>query len=519
VALAAVAVAGAVPLWCARFLPFADMPQQVAAISMLRHWWDPAFRLRELYTLNVGDSQYVLYHAAGALLSLFTGSAESANRVLLSAVAVSYPYALRSLLRALERDERLALFGAPMFWSAPLLMGFVPYVAAVPVATWGIALAVRQARAPTRRRAAGLAVLACALFGLHLSAFVVMLGASAAVAAVVDARAAPRRLTWTAPSFLLAIAWAARRGIAVQEMASGALPREPVDVHFLGAGALTRALPIWAHDIWRSHVDEACAIVLWVAFVALLFRRGPRPADARVARAAWAPLVVAAVAYALLPYHVGVAVMLDVRMATFVVLFAPLVLSPPRGWAGSVPIAALVVVQGVSVVDSCIEVRRAEREELGDIDRLVDRMPPGTRVLTLPFHLTSAHTHWPPWTFFGSYHVARSGGRADMSFTELRHWPIHDRPGADVEREATLPARRPFWTFAPCDFRNAIDGRRLDYVLVRGARDPFRAEPEGPRWHVVDRERDWTLYERVPGDEWPSTGAVDPGPCAKLGDP
>jgi hypothetical protein len=30
-----------VPLWSAAHLPFTDLPQHVAAIGTLRHWWDP----------------------------------------------------------------------------------------------------------------------------------------------------------------------------------------------------------------------------------------------------------------------------------------------------------------------------------------------------------------------------------------------------------------------------------------------------------------------------------------------
>src|SRR5580700_10029122 len=135
------------------------MPEHVAVIATLRHWFDPSWHTHDVYALAIGKSQYVLYHVVGALVSIATGEAELANRVLLTAVGLSLPYALRSLARALDRDERLALFAAPAFWSRPLLMGFLPYVASLPAVTWGLALSARQTRAPTRGRAIGLAVL------------------------------------------------------------------------------------------------------------------------------------------------------------------------------------------------------------------------------------------------------------------------------------------------------------------------------------------------------------------------
>jgi hypothetical protein len=512
VALLLAAVASAVPLWCARFLPLADLPQHVAAIGMLRRWWDPTLHLGSRYALNVGDSQYFVYHALGAIVSLVTGSAESANRVLLTAVAIAFPYALRSLLSALRRDERLALFAAPAFWSAPLMMGFVPYVAAVPVATWAIALFVRQAQRPSLAGKLGLASLACVLFSLHLSAYLVFLGSVALVAIPLHRRLAriARALAWVAPSAMLTAAWALRGSLAVPSTPGP----ERAQIAWTSTRTLAQQLPIWAHDIWRSHVDEGCAVVLSLALVALALQRGRAPDERWLARAAWAPFVFAVLAYCVLPYNVGPAVMLDTRMATFVILFAPLVLAPRPGLRGTLPLVAVLVSHLVGVTDSVIEVRRTESEELGGIDRLLYRIPPGARVLTLPVHLTSRHTHWPPWVFLGSYHLARAGGEAEMSFTHIRHWPIRDLPAFE-------DARRPlFWTLAPCTFRNAYDGPSADYLLVRASRDIFRTHPAGPRWHRIDQEREWSLYEREPGDPWEATAdRIDQGPCAKDDEP
>jgi hypothetical protein len=52
----------------------------------------------------------------------------------------------------------------------------------------------------------------------------------------------------------------------------------------------------------------------------------------------------------------------------------------------------------------------------------------------------------------------------------------------------------------------------FDYLLVRGPVDPSAHAPAGPRWRVLDREREWTLYEKT--DEDPGTGTEDDyGPC------
>ena len=414
--------------------------------------------------------------------------------MLLTAAAVAFPYALRSLLSALDRDERLALFAAPAFWSAPLMMGFVPYVAAVPVATWAIALFVRQARAPSRARAVGLACVACVLFSLHLSAYLVFLGSAALVALPLYRRPAAiaRALAWVAPSAaLIGGVGAARQPRHAGDRRSS----ESCQIAWTSTRTLAQQLPIWAHDIWRTHVDEACAVVLGRSRSSRSrSSAGRAPGDRWLARAAWAPLLVAALAYWVLPYNIGAAVMLDVRMATFVILFAPSrARAARRASRAAVPLVAVLVSHLVGVADSVVEVRRTEREELGDIGRLIDRIPPGARVLTLPIHLTSRHTHWPPWVFVGSYHLARAGGEAEMSFTRIRHWPIRDLPASTTRgaRSSGRSRRAPFAT--------PSTGRATDYLLVRAPRDIFAAHPAGPRWRRIDQEREWSLYEREPG--------------------
>src|SRR5262249_11190147 len=119
--------------------------------------------------------------------------------------AVAFPYSLRSLLRALKADARLALFACTLFWSQALLIGFFNYVAAMPLMLWGLALAVRGDR-PVRQ-----ALCSVALFYLHLSAFV-FFAPAAALASLAHPqrhplREWPRRLAWAAPVAVLSVVW------------------------------------------------------------------------------------------------------------------------------------------------------------------------------------------------------------------------------------------------------------------------------------------------------------------------
>src|SRR5713101_218387 len=173
------AAATALPLWSASHLPFTDLPQHVAAIGTLRHWWDPVWKSQEYFTLALGQTQYLLYYLAGAAMAFPLGTAERANVVLLSLTAIAFPWSLRALLRALHADERLALFGCTLFWSQALLIGFFNYLAAMPLLLWGLSLAVRQALGPSRKTLWILGAISVALFYLHLSAFIFFAPAAA----------------------------------------------------------------------------------------------------------------------------------------------------------------------------------------------------------------------------------------------------------------------------------------------------------------------------------------------------
>ena len=501
------ALACVVPLWSAQVLPFSDLPEQVAVIATLRHWGDPQWS--GAYTLDFGRSQYVLYHVVGAALAVPLGSAELANLVLLSLVGVSLPYAFRTLLRALGRDQRLALFAIPVFWSRPLVMGFLPYVASMPVVLWALALATRQHEAPTARRASALALLTVLLFFLHVDPFLLFVFAVVLMRLVLAARderrvraaviAAARSLVWLVPALLVATAWGlfgSLRGSVEQH-----------NVRFQGTAELLRELPSWSHDVWRSHVDEACSVVVWLAFALLVIQRGRGTTDRWRTAVAAAPLVAALITYFALPYSVGFAVMLNVRIAVFVALFAPLVIERVDGLRGTIPLVAVAVASLVLSADAWREIHRIQDEELGDVNHLLARIRPGTRVVTLPFHLQSQRVHWAPWTFLGSYARARGGGTASYSFTELPHWPMHYAPGS------APPSKPMFWTFNACGYRNETDGAYYDYVIARGNVDPFRDSPPGPVFRRVEAVRELVLYERVEGATNPAWKVPDGGPC------
>jgi hypothetical protein len=492
------------------------LPEHVAVIATLRHWWDASWRSQELYTFaGAAKTQYLLYYVVGALLAVPLGNAEAANLAILCATGIAFPYALRALLRALGRDERLAVFACPLFWNRALAVGLLNYVASIPIVVWGIALAIRQAEAPERRRAGLLACLAVVLFYLHLSGFVVFVGAALLVTLLLPTwppgRAhlvsLPRRMLWLAPVAFAAGLFALTSAIMHPEKSQGV---QAGVVRFSSKLLLARELPAWLHDVWRSRGDDLFAAIAWAAFALLLLRRGERE-ESRGPRVVGLSLLLFALAlYFFLPAQVSFAFLLDFRNAPFIGLFAPLVLPLARDDARTR--AGLLAMTFASVglsLHAAWQMHAYERDEAGDFEEIVRNLPRGKKLLTLTFVTTSRYVHVSPFVHFGAYYRMRYGGIASFSFAELPHWPVQYRTG-----KAPPAKKNVFWDWSPCLFRNSHDGPYYDYVMARGDLDPFAAAPPGPTWHAIGGAGEWRLWERDP-DSWSEgNGAEDLGPCA-----
>jgi hypothetical protein len=202
-AVAVACLASALPWLLVRHPPFTDVPEHVASIASV-------YRIviersaEEPYVLALGQSQYFLYALCGALLNVVTRDAVLANQVLLALVAAAWPLSLRSLLVAVRRDPRLAVFGAVLFHNRGLAIGFLPFLASVPVFLWTLAALFRFLEKRSLDRGARLSVLTLALFYAHVSTFTLLI----AMAAVLPLTMAETRSQWRKTFPALAVSFA-----------------------------------------------------------------------------------------------------------------------------------------------------------------------------------------------------------------------------------------------------------------------------------------------------------------------
>jgi hypothetical protein len=518
----------AAPFFLPGWLPLTDLPEHVAAMASIGHWGDPAYRIAEHYRIGWTTSQYLLVHLVGGGLAWLLGNAELAARIVLVVLAISWVESSRFLLRTFEVDERLAVMAALLFWNRALVVGFLPYLASLPLLFATLGWFVRADRGPAplrRRRYAWLALAGVAVFYTHASGFV-LLGAIAGALASTWAwqqRSRPlrvgalvadvvRRLLWLAPSAALALLWIARGRFGMHSSTI----RDAGEVGTMSPLRAIKLIALYAHDTWTSHVDDWVGIGFWIIFLVLLVEselrlRKQKGEAARVG--SLVPVAVAFLVYLATPFRVGTGVLLNVRMAPVLGLFALLGLRSVRGRLGDVAIVGAALLALVQCIDNVSEIVRLQRDVVG-LPELLGTMRKGSRLITLNFSgFDREAAHFTPWLHVGSYHRARDGGVASFSFSELNHWSVQYRPEAAPPKQAELS-----WGMRPCLFRNSTDGPYFDYVLTRGKLDPFANDPPGPRWVVRGRTAKYTLYEKDPSrPPVPLASEPDEGPCPPRG--
>lgn len=493
-------VAGSVvPLWLVRYPPIEDLPQHLAAIRVLHSLHDPAFHLAEYFEVTLSRTQYLAYYLVADLLSYPLG-VRLANLVLVTAAVAGTPYALRSLLRALGRDERLALFALPLAYNAHLILGFFNFLAAIPLALFGLALAVHLRVRFTRGRAIALGAVTFVAFYTHVVPFA-FLGLGATLLGLGDGvRASVRRLLPLVPGGLAAVVWTklSPAGQATATAALGADGTGPQPTYASASEAL-RDLPNWVTDIFQGERDAQlflATLALFVLAVGFGARpssgdEGPTPDEAlrgSLARRLGVLAPLALVLYFVTPTGYDWIWPISARFPLLALLFVVPVLPAPRRSLGVVLAAALALTSVLTFVEAGERFVAFERDEVGEFDEALAAIPAGRRVAGLIGDKYSQHAKFAAFLHYVAYYQAEKGGAVMFTFADFPQSPFRFR------EENRPPRVGPRWEWMP----ERVDPRRdlawYEYVLVRGAAPRIAAdralyEPvfRGPRWSVWRR--------------------------------
>lgn len=500
------------PLFYVRYAPIQDLPQHLAAVRVLHDFHDPALRFARYFELDLWRTQYLAYYVAADLLAYLTG-VELACKLLIAGSLVGTPYALRSLLEALGKDGRLALLAFPLAYNAHLVLGFLNFLAAIPLALYGLALAVRQRRASSRTRALALAAIAFVCFYTHVVPFALL---ALGVGLVGLSRSPPQMARAYAPLAPVAIAlliWlrASPAGQATAAAARGA-ESGPLAQYQPARDAL-REMPRWLTDVlhdgsglrvlhaWGALIALACALGLaeWLRARVRAARAGSAVQPAAEAPDALArgmalrlsllaPLCAAL--YFVLPTGYDWIWPIAPRFPLLAALFA--IVALPRFTRLRNVVAALAIaLAAASFHFSGRAFAAFDREEVGDFDQALAQIPAGQRVVGLIFQRGSRQVAFSPFIHYVAYYQARKGGAVMFSFADFPQSPFRFR------EDARPPRVPPRWEWMPERVRPARDLAFFDYALVRGGPGAIARRNSG--FVNIHRGGRWSVFRRAAG--------------------
>ncbi len=500
-AFALLGLCSALPLFLVRYPPLQDLPQHLAAVQVLHGYGDPGFGFAQYFELDLLRTQYLTYYLAAHLLAYLLG-VTLANKVLLGAVLLGTPWAIRYLLGVLGRDRRLAYLAFPLIYNAHLVLGFFNFIAAIPLVFVGLGLAVEQRRQPRMRREIFFSLLALLTFFTHVVPFAFLALGLFLIALGPGPQQTLRRLLPLVPAAVGAVFWALNSpaGRATVEAAAGEAAGGGPRARYQQWNEGLRQLPLWLTDVLHIRLDERL-LQIWAGLVVLMFVFGalqrrpapgdpPRPARLQLSlgRRLWLLPLVAAVGYFFLPVSYDWIWPIAQRFPLLAALFLLPVLPYPKRTAAGLLTAAVLLLSATGLFMAGRAFYRFDREEVGAFDAALETIPPGQRVAGLIFERGSHQVRFSPFIHYAAYYQARKGGAVMFTFADFPQSPFRFREGNRP------PRVRPRWEWTPERVNPARDLGWYRYVLVRGR--PGMIDRQRRFYRPIYRSGRWSVWKR-----------------------
>ncbi|MCW8128838.1 MAG: hypothetical protein KIS92_00510 [Planctomycetota bacterium] len=474
IAFGLAALAYLLPFWIVKYPPMIDLPQRAAQVWLLGHLNEPEVAAR--YELH-GWSPYVLSYYLGWLFARVL-SVPDAMRLLISLIVVSMPLSLLALLRANRGDRWWALLGFPLSFGPCFMWGVTPYLAAVPLGLFCIAICRDVRDDLTRGRRLQLIVCVAALYFTHALAWAIAAALALATLAVAG---------WLRrQAFLLAAILLSPGPLAVGWYLFAKSSYTMVNKGGAWELGLDRLLqfPVFQIDPGTSSLGLVYGGVL-LALLAAIFWAG------RSAVRSWryaVPAGLALLAYLLCPTQYFHTFFLEQRVAVFVV---PLALaaaaSAPQPNAKRIlqRAVALTVLAGSAFL--WVRLPAFDRETQ-PFQKIAERMKPGKKLFFLMVDPESRALGRPYFLHFPAWYQAEKGGTAEFSFASLFAEPVRYRDGMG-------PPLPQGFEWPPLDMSHE-ELLRYDYYLIRAHEDVLpRLMSRGPNdLTLLAQEEHWRLY-------------------------
>ncbi len=479
-----VALLATAPAWIVKHPPLEDLPFHMATLRVIHSYGDSSFGFANDFFLNLFHTQYALYYVVASAVAYVAG-VTGATVVMMSVYLGGTVLALRALLRAVGKDERLCLFVLPLLVNPLFLIGLLPFMCGIPLMLLALALSVEQRERPRRERALALALIAVALFYTHVVPYALFGIGYAAM----FPWGRPHRWVQTAlpvaPSLLAVLAWVLLSPQGKES--AGALDAAFAHAPFLESMA---RLPRWSIDVFRDSSDElrALALVL-VVLLSIGLSQGDGDRAKPAARALVVIPIVCFVMYFASGSMLGDVWLLCERFPIPGMIALIPLLPMPRGGRGVVVATLALALGASSIANTCEHFIHFEREEVGDIDDAIGAMAPRSRVCALIFDNQSRIVNDVPFLHFGSYYQVEKGGLVQFSNSGALYWPVRFREG-HFPPPGTRPRLRWEWTPEQVTMQELFP--YYDYVLTRGR----GFSPPPGTFHRIWSSGRWAVYER-----------------------
>jgi hypothetical protein len=395
--------------------------------------------------------------------------------------------AMRSLLQALHRDERICLAVIPLLYNVMLLFGLLPFLLGIPTMLWAVATAIRYLERPTIGRGALLAGLAACLFYLHVFPFALFVVAFVAMFPWKRPEAWIVAGTPTVPAIGLVVWWT----LLTPEghLARGAL------IHPDRPSLLTPLQKVkdaynWVGDVYRDLSDEAIyAALAAVLFLSVLLAWRERTTPSRIWPYALVPFACLVMTFLAGEQH-GHIWLIWQRFPILLLITALPLARVPQGRRGVAVTVGLGLVGLVATVSACAHNLRFEKDDVRDFDGALAAMDPRKHVVGLIYDRWSSVVFREPFLHFVSYYQLEKGGVVEYTFAGYPHWPFTFKPDRMPPQGAPT---RLNWEWHPEDVTMAELYPYFDYVLTRGEGfspppGTFHLKWSGERWRVWEQE-------------------------------
>ena len=491
-AFAVLWICALVPIWAPRFLPLLDLPDHLDAIAIWHRYRNPSWGYSKYYDLNLIPLPYWGYFLPVHLLS-YLMPIEVANKVYLSAYALTLPLSAAVLARQMGRSHWLAFFAFPLVFNMNFSYGFITFCGGIVVLTFALVVLDRFLEQPSRRRGWALALLSIVLYLTHVLPW--MFFGVASMVLVFCHGWHPRRILVAAalelPSLALAL-YGFRRAAGVTAVQSGPFAYDAKGEELIGS---LQQIPLRVIAGWPANGPYWIVIGLALCWLAVLLTARTGADDGEARRDGFPyrlelVTLLAAAAYLFLPMHLFKPVdlwMIGGRFITLVALFGALL---PHGPIADkrrlllVPVMLLSVYYPIALAKKWMQFDR----RAAGFRRLMRRVERGSSTLTLVLGDGSDLAVDPaavPYLQFHAY-AQYLGGGFDPWALDTGFPTIH-KPGTE------LPAPR--WKH-PESFTFDQHGVHYDYIITKGEwtdHATFGPDDSG-RAPLVAQDGDWRLY-------------------------